>query len=380
MGGVVIAGFDRSFVQRSAATIAAAGIAVHCPAAPEPAPLHAVEFPPDYPPGLVAAMHPGFAGRFSPGLRGDVRGETGDATQYLSARIGGWRAALDALDPDLVLLDEAQPIEAAVAARCDGRMVVTVERITTLGLGFIPEVAARSRYAVEPIASPFRRPSGPVVRPASPWTDRLPRRRSRGEWRRAVPQHASALLFVLEPEPAPWLVREAPFVPCQHAAIARVARDLPAGAQLMVLEHPAMVGHRPSHFYRQVSELPMACLLDPRYDLADAIDTVEAVVCVAGEAGWLAPLLGRPVIVLGSRHHAHGLEGVLRSSDLGDLKECLQDALAPRDRAALAQRAGLALSQRLAGCWFRRDDAVPADVVRDILENGVSHDTTTTHL
>lgn len=132
------------------------------------------------------------------------------------------------------------------------------------------------------------------------------------------------VFFPLHEEPETVLTVGAPERIDQLAAVAAVARDLPAGVFLAVKETYFGVGRRPSEFYRQIANFKNVVLLDVTEPGLEVGRNADAVVTIRGTVGQEAGILGRPVIYL-ARHTTYHAIPHARYSDI-DLG--LKDALA----------------------------------------------------
>lgn len=113
----------------------------------------------------------------------------------------------------------------------------------------------------------------------------------------------------------------------QHALIAAVSRDLPAGVYLAVKEAYGSIGRRPKDFYRLVADLKNVIWLDVWEPGLDCVKQSEVVVTICGTAGLEAAALGKPVIAFGSHNIYNFLPSVKLVEDEADLTRYLRDAL-----------------------------------------------------
>jgi hypothetical protein len=97
----------------------------------------------------------------------------------------------------------------------------------------------------------------------------------------------------------------------QHAAIAAIARDLPANLILVVKEHALGIGRRPESFYDQLHDLKNVVMLDLSVHGVEVVQKAEAVVTIRGSSGQEAAIMGKPTITFGRQNsynflpHAH---------------------------------------------------------------------------
>jgi len=148
------------------------------------------------------------------------------------------------------------------------------------------------------------------------------------------------VLFALQVEPEVSIGVLSPEFFFQHAAIAALARDLPAGVPLAVKEAVHGPGRRPPGFYDQLAALKNVVLLDMREPGAEAARQAAVVATVTGTIGLEAALAGTPVIAFG-RHNLYALlPHVAVPASLDDLTGILHPMLAGRFDRARARAEG----------------------------------------
>lgn len=113
----------------------------------------------------------------------------------------------------------------------------------------------------------------------------------------------------------------------QHAAIAAVSRDLPAGVYLAVKEAFGAIGRRPDTLYRQIADLKNVVLLDTWELGFDCAQRADAVVTICGTAALEALVAGKPVIAFGHHNIYNFLPAVQVVSDERRLADHLRAAL-----------------------------------------------------
>lgn len=133
--------------------------------------------------------------------------------------------------------------------------------------------------------------------------------------------------FPLHIEPETALHGLSPEYFYQHALIAAVARDLPAGVTLAVKEHYGVIGRRTDEFYRQILDLKNVVMLDPWEVGIQCAQNADVVVTICGTAGLEAIAGGTPVIAFGHHNLYNFLPSVKVVSDERRLKGYLADAL-----------------------------------------------------
>lgn len=117
----------------------------------------------------------------------------------------------------------------------------------------------------------------------------------------------------------------------QHALIAAVSRDLPAGVFLAVKENYGSLGRRPANFYRQVADLKNVIWVDVWERGFDCARQADAVVTICGTAGLEAVTSGTPVIAFGRHNIYNFLPSVRVVEDETQLAEYLHSALFQND-------------------------------------------------
>ncbi len=135
------------------------------------------------------------------------------------------------------------------------------------------------------------------------------------------------VFFPLHIEPEVALHGMSPEYFYQHALIAAVSRDLPAGCYLAVKEAFGQIGRRPTDFYRQIADLKNVVLLDVWELGFECASTADAVVTICGTAGLEAQVAGKPVIAFGRHNSYNFLPGVQVVEDESQLAKYLREAL-----------------------------------------------------
>lgn len=149
------------------------------------------------------------------------------------------------------------------------------------------------------------------------------------------------VFFPLHTEPETALQRASPEYFFQLAAIASLARDLPADHLLVVKETYENRGRRPDNFYDQIREFKNVILLDMLELGLEVVRKSRAVVTISGTAGMEAAVLGIPVVTFGRHNiynflpHVHpvGREEDLRPTLLAALDDRLDRSRTARDGA-----------------------------------------------
>lgn len=137
----------------------------------------------------------------------------------------------------------------------------------------------------------------------------------------------TVVYYPLHTEPEIALQALSPEYFYQHACIAALARDLPAGVVLAVKETYEAVGRRPSEFYNQLLEFKNVVMLDMLELGLEVVRKADAVVTITGTGGFEGAVLGKPVVTFG-RHNSYAMLGHVRTiTDETVLKASLRDLL-----------------------------------------------------
>ncbi len=132
------------------------------------------------------------------------------------------------------------------------------------------------------------------------------------------------VFFPLQTEPELSLQGVSPEFFFQHAAIAALSRDLPAGVRLAVKETVVGVGRRPAGFYQQIADLKNVVWLNMLEPGIDVVLKSAAVAVVSGTPGFEAAVNGIPVISFGKHNAYNFLPHVHYTSDLASLSAPVQ--------------------------------------------------------
>lgn len=127
------------------------------------------------------------------------------------------------------------------------------------------------------------------------------------------------IYYPLHTEPEQSLGQISPEFFFQQAAIAALARDLPAGVKLAVKDVPMGCGRRPDNFYDQILRLKNVVILNLAIPGPEVIRRALGVATIAGTGGLEAALLGKPVISFGRHNPYNFLPQVMVVRDLGEL-------------------------------------------------------------
>jgi hypothetical protein len=86
----------------------------------------------------------------------------------------------------------------------------------------------------------------------------------------------------------------------QIEVIRQIAVSLPVHMQLIVKEHPWMVGKRSHSFYRKLLNIPRVHIARPDIDARDLVADAALVTVITGSVALEAAMLKKPVITLGA--------------------------------------------------------------------------------
>ena len=96
-----------------------------------------------------------------------------------------------------------------------------------------------------------------------------------------------------------------PYYVDQTRAIDLLLSGLPSGHRLVVKEHPACVGVRPTAFYRQLRRKPGLVLAAPAIPARRCLEGAALVASVTGTVGLESFMLGLPCLLLGRNFFSH---------------------------------------------------------------------------
>lgn len=132
------------------------------------------------------------------------------------------------------------------------------------------------------------------------------------------------VFFPLHTEPEASVGQFSPEYFYQHAAIAALSRDLPAGITLVVKETVYGVGRRPADFYDQILALKNVVMLNMREPGIEVVRRATAVATITGTAGFEAAVMGTPVVTFGRHNIYNFLPHVFVVEDETGLKDHLR--------------------------------------------------------
>jgi hypothetical protein len=158
--------------------------------------------------------------------------------------------------------------------------------------------------------------------------------------------------FPLHVEPETALQGLSPEYFYQHALIAAVSRDLPAGVYLAVKEALGAVGRRPDCFYEQIADLKNVVWLDCWELGFECARKADAVVTICGTVGLEAVANGTPVIAFGQHNIYNFLPSVRVVTEESRLPHYLEEALCDPRVAERTGREGRRLVRAITDCSF----------------------------
>ncbi len=91
----------------------------------------------------------------------------------------------------------------------------------------------------------------------------------------------------------------APLLTNQVAVIEALSKSLPLGMELVVKEHPTMLGRRPPGFYTVLKNIPKVILASPFENTFSLIREAALTCAITSTALWEAMMLQKPSLVLG---------------------------------------------------------------------------------
>jgi hypothetical protein len=171
----------------------------------------------------------------------------------------------------------------------------------------------------------------------------------------------SFAFFPLATEPESALQRLSPEYLYQLSAIASVARDLPAGAELAVKEHYAAAGRRPADFFKQIVEFKNVRMMNMSELGMDVARASRAVVTISGTSGFEGAVLGLPVICFGRHNIYNFLPHVMVVTDETQLREYLARAFSDDFDAERASTNGIRFLQAVIEVSFDLADFAPIE-------------------
>lgn len=112
------------------------------------------------------------------------------------------------------------------------------------------------------------------------------------------------LYLALKEDPSEAPDAQSPFWANQNYVAELVCSAMPAGYKLLVHEHPANAGRRPSNYHRNLARLPNVVLVNSSEPAQSHMARASLVITDDSPTGWQALLLGRPVVILADNFYS----------------------------------------------------------------------------
>lgn len=112
-------------------------------------------------------------------------------------------------------------------------------------------------------------------------------------------RNSDFIYFPLHVDPEASTMQLAPDFTDQPAVIEMLAKRRPLHMNILVKEHPNMIGRRPPGFYERITRLPGVYLINPGVASPALIRQAKLVFTITGTAAWEAIVLGVPAAMLG---------------------------------------------------------------------------------
>ena len=146
------------------------------------------------------------------------------------------------------------------------------------------------------------------------------------------------ILYPLHTEPEMALGTFSPEFNEQLAAIEFIAKNLPAGALLVVKEHLLAIGRRPKDFYSTILEIPNCVMVSPRLNALNVAEGSCGVAVITSTAGAEAAIKGIPVISFGAHNIINFLPHVHSVSSWMELRPLLHKLCGEEDPSEKSRR------------------------------------------
>jgi len=153
---------------------------------------------------------------------------------------------------------------------------------------------------------------------------------NRSDWFRSTQDFLdrSYVFFPLHVSPEASTMVLAPHHTHQLAVIEALSKSMPSHVDIVVKEHPMMMGLRPLSFYKRLRALPNVSLVEVEGNTQLLINKSLAVVTITGTVGWEAIIRGKPLVIVGDPPYMMLEKGFVHCPDLSRLAQALVDALA----------------------------------------------------
>jgi len=140
----------------------------------------------------------------------------------------------------------------------------------------------------------------------------------------------SFLYYALHVDPEASTMHLAPDHTDQLSVIEALAKRKPLHMDLLVKEHPNMIGKRPFYFYEAIKKMPGVYLVPSQISSQMLVKASSLVATITGTVAWEAIMLGKPALIIGQSPYTH--QKILKSalvqhSDLSTLGAAISKAL-----------------------------------------------------
>ncbi len=138
--------------------------------------------------------------------------------------------------------------------------------------------------------------------------------------------------FPMHIDPEESTMVRAPLLTNQLAVIETLSKSLPLGMNLVVKEHPIMLGRRPAGYYAIIKSMPKVILASPFESTFTLIQKATLTCAITSTAIWEAMMLQRPALVIGEMFPYLTVgEGAVHCPELSRLPSAILEAVeAPR--------------------------------------------------
>ena len=135
------------------------------------------------------------------------------------------------------------------------------------------------------------------------------------------------IYFPLHVDPESSTQQLAPDHVNQLTIIEALSKRKPMHMDIIVKEHPMMLGLRPANFYKTLRSFPGVHMVHPSLPSRMLIQKSAMVATITGTVGWEAILVKKPTIAFGLSPFRNFKKGIVYSHDLSTLGASIQKAL-----------------------------------------------------
>jgi hypothetical protein len=136
------------------------------------------------------------------------------------------------------------------------------------------------------------------------------------------------IYFALHVEPEASTMVVSPYHTNQLAVIEALSKAMPLSWQLVVKEHPSMLGRRPAGFYSRIEAMPGVTLAAPQESSLRLVSRAAITATITGTVAWEAILLGRPALIVGDSPFLAVGAGAVHCRDFSALPQAIAQAAA----------------------------------------------------